>query len=303
MRALFDIESWPVTTASAGWLSQAGDRDTIGPADRPFALASVTKPLFAYAVLIAVEEGSLRLDQPAGPAGSTIAHLLAHASGLGDDPSSPLGPVGSRRIYSNAGFEVLGMELETATGLRATEYVDEAIVQPLGMTATALDGSPAHGARSSVDDLLTLLSEWLAPTLIAPETMKTATTAWLPALPGVLPGYGRQDPNPWGLGFELRGHKSPHWTGSTNSPATFGHFGRAGTFLWVDPLGPAGHADPVNPADLFSPAGTGELLGSGPSSGVACVGLTDRDFGPWAVTAWPRLADSVLTEAADRQFR
>ena len=56
-----------------------------------------------------------------------------------------------------------------------------------------------------------------------------------PGLVGVLPGFGRMDPNDWGLGFELRDAKSPHWTGARNSPRTFGHFGGSGTFLWVDP--------------------------------------------------------------------
>ena len=52
---------------------------------------------------------------------------------------------------------------------------------------------------------------------------------------GVLPGFGRMEPNDWGLGLELRDGKHPHWTGAHNSPGTFGHFGRSGTFLWVDP--------------------------------------------------------------------
>ena len=56
-----------------------------------------------------------------------------------------------------------------------------------------------------------------------------------PGLAGVLPGFGRFEPNDWGLGFELRDDKRPHWTGTGNSPRTFGHFGAAGTFLWVDP--------------------------------------------------------------------
>jgi CubicO group peptidase (beta-lactamase class C family) len=90
-----------------------------------------------------------------------------------------------------------------------------------------------------------------------------------PGLTGVLPGFGRQDPNDWGLGFELRDRKSPHWTGGRSSPATYGHFGRSGTFLWVDPQARA-----------------------------ACVCLTDREFGPWAARAWPELTDAVLAELA-----
>ena len=68
----------------------------------------------------------------------------------------------------------------------------------------------------------------LAPTVIAAPTLAEATTVAFPHLAGVLPGYGHQDHNDWGLGFELRDDKSPHWTGATNSPDTFGHFGRAG---------------------------------------------------------------------------
>jgi hypothetical protein len=40
---------------------------------------------------------------------------------------------------------------------------------------------------------------------------------------------------PLGIGVEVRGDKAPHWTGRANSPGTFGHFGGAGTMMWVDP--------------------------------------------------------------------
>ena len=62
-----------------------------------------------------------------------------------------------------------------------------------------------------------------------------ATDVQFPGLSGVLPGFGSQRPNDWGLGFEIRDGKTPHWTGSANSGRTFGHFGQSGTFLWVDP--------------------------------------------------------------------
>jgi CubicO group peptidase (beta-lactamase class C family) len=224
--------------------------------------------LVAYATLVAIEEGSLELDQAAGPPGSTVRHLLAHASGLAPDGDTVLAAPATRRIYSNRGFELLGATLAQATGLSIEQYVHEAVVGPLRLSATMLDGSPASGARSSVDDLLVFARELLAPTLISIATLRGATTVAFPKLDGVLPGFGRQSPNDWGLGFELRDHKTPHWTGATNSPETFGHFGQTGTMLWVDPV-----------AD------------------VALVCLTDRAFGPWAATAWPALADAVLGEA------
>ncbi|MEM7272081.1 MAG: serine hydrolase domain-containing protein [Actinomycetota bacterium] len=274
MNSLNVVATWPVTTVAAGWRGPDDGPTSIGPVDQVFPLASVTKPLVAFAVLVAVEEGSLALDQPAGPPGSTVANLLSHSAGLGPDAPpagaepGPLTPVGSRRIYSNHGFEELGRALEATTGFTCAQYLDEAVCAPLGMTGTELRGSPAHGAVSTVSDLLRFGAELLRPTLLSAETVAAATTPHLPELAGVLPGFGRQDPNPWGLGFEIRGTKSPHWTGSTNDPATFGHFGRSGTFLWVDRSIPA-----------------------------CCVVLTDRDFGPWAAEAWPPLADAVVADA------
>ncbi|MEY2421200.1 MAG: hypothetical protein QOI95_1267 [Acidimicrobiaceae bacterium] len=269
MQALAAIDDWPVATAAAGVVLTDGTTWTHGLSGRPFALASVTKPLVALAALVAIEEGSLDLDQPAGPAGSTIRHLLAHASGLAPDSDAILAPPATRRIYSNRGFERLGEALADAAGFSAARYLHEAVVEPLGLSATALDGSPASGARASVDDLVVVTRELLAPTLVTTATLQDAATVAFPGLDGVLPGFGRQSPNDWGLGFELRDAKSPHWTSAENSPATFGHFGQSGTMFWVDPI-----------------------------AGVALVCLTDRDFGPWAIEAWPNLSQAVLAEAA-----
>ena len=270
MSALDAIKSWPATTVAAGWRRADDAPTSSGQTGRILPLASVTKPLVALAVLVAVEEGSLALDQPAGPPGSTIAHLLSHSSGLAPEAgeNATLSRLGTRRIYSNHGYEVLGRALEEATDFSVADYLQEAILGPLGMADTALRGSPAHGAHSTVDDLLKLGAELADPKLVAPETRQLATTPHLPGLDGVLPGFGRQMPNPWGLGFEIRGDKEPHWTGQRNSPATYGHFGRAGTFFWLDPE-----------AEVF------------------CVALTDRPFGPWAAEAWPRFSDAVLDEA------
>ena len=59
---------------------------TTGAVDAGLPLASVTKPLVAYAVLVAVEEGSLALDGAlTADAGTSLRHLLAHASGMAPD--------------------------------------------------------------------------------------------------------------------------------------------------------------------------------------------------------------------------
>jgi CubicO group peptidase (beta-lactamase class C family) len=263
------VAGWPVGRAAVGVATVAGVEPLAGDPDASFPLASVTKLFTAYAVLVAVEEKTIGLDDPAGPDGSTVRHLLAHASGLPPEAGGPGGRVGARRIYSNLGYEVLASELERRAGLTFGSYLQEAVVEPLGLATFAMAGSPAWSASCSLADLLSFGRELLDPTVVSSSMLAEATTVAFPGLAGVLPGFGRQDPNDWGLGFELRDQKSPHWTGADNSPSTFGHFGRSGTFLWVDP-----------------------------AIGVACAVLTDRDFGPWAIEAWPLLSDTVVARYA-----
>lgn len=269
MRALEVISTWPVSDACAGVITDDGLVGIAGDRKRVHAWASITKPLTAMAVLIAVEEGSLTLDDAAGPPASTIRHLLAHASGLDFDSDSVLAPPAARRIYSNRGYEILGAALEHATGIAFADYLTEAVLHPLGLHATSLRGSSAAGLHGPLDDLLRVVLELRTPTLLAPETASLMRGVALPGLAGVLPGFGRHDPNDWALGPELRANKSPHWTGTRNSALTFGHFGGAGGFMWIDP-----------------------------GAGVACASLSERDFGPWAAEAWPRLSDAVLAELA-----
>ena len=268
------IDGWPVDTVGAAVVAPGGVVEARGAVDVPLAWASLTKLLTALAVHVACEEETLALDQPAGPPGSTVAHLLAHASGLAPEGTDVLAPPGERRIYSNAGFEVLADELAAAARMPFPTYLHEAVLAPLGLAGTVVEGSAAAGAIGPVADLARLAGELQAPTLLAPTTLARARTVAFPGLDGVLPGFGTQRPNPWGLGFEVRGSKQPHWTAPDGSPETFGHFGRAGGFCWVDP-----------------------------DAGVACVSLADRDFGPWAVEAWPPLAATVLASTGRRADR
>ena len=264
MDALRAIDGWDADTAAAGVARADGVVATHGALDAEFRWASVTKLLTGLAFLVALEEGTVDLDEPAGPSGATLRHLLAHASGLPVDGSEPIAEPGRRRIYSNTGIELAARLLEERAEMPFADYFAEAVSQPLGL-AGRLAGSPAHGYRGPLGDLLVLGRELLAPTLVAAETLAEATSVQFPGLSGVLPGFGRMEPNDWGLTFELRDAKSPHWTGLRNSERTFGHFGASGTFLWVDP-----------------------------QAGLACGVLTDRPFGDWAKAAWPTLSDAVL---------
>ena len=217
--ALTAIDAWPGRDRAVAVLDRGGIVASRGTADQRLPLASVTKPLIAYTVLVAVEEGSLDLDAPIAP-GTSVRHLLAHASGLAPDEERSIAPPASRRIYSNVGFEVLGRTLEAATGLAIATYFREAVLDPLSMESTTLDGSPASGVVSTSVDLARFAIELLEPTLIARATVADATSVQFPGLDGVLPGFGRQSPNDWGLGFEIRDEKQPHWTGQRNSPRT-----------------------------------------------------------------------------------
>ncbi len=267
MHTVEQILHWPVDNAASAVVTATEVLDTCGDLSRPYRLASVTKLLTAYATLIAIEEGAVELDTPAGPAGATIKHLLAHTAGYEFDTLTTRFTPGDRRLYSNTGFEVLAQAITDATGIEFAQYAHEAVFAPLGMAATSLPGSPAAGGISSAHDLILFAQELLAPTLIDPITWDQATSVQFPGTDGILPGYGRQRPNDWGLGFEIRGAKDPHWTGPRANPKTFGHFGQSGTFLWVD-----------RAADL------------------ACVTLTDRDFGRWAVDVWSTYNQDILDE-------
>ncbi|MGL6279731.1 MAG: serine hydrolase domain-containing protein [Gaiella sp.] len=266
MEALEQVDGWETGFAAAGVTRHDRVVATRGDTTRAVRLASVSKPVTALAVLVAVEEGIVHLDEPAGPIGSTVRHLLSHASGLPFEGDVPVARAGRRRVYSNEGFAVLGAHVERAAGMSFAEYVREAVCVPLGLGLDP-EGHPGAGMHAALADVLALGRELLAPTLVAQETHAQMTQVQFPGLDGVLPDFGRFSPLDWGLGVELKGEKSPHWTGAKTSPATFGHFGGSGTLLWVDPV-----------------------------RGVACAALTDRPFGRWAKEAWPRLADAVLDE-------
>lgn len=270
MGALEMIANWPVPTAAAAVVGPAGVLATAGDTGRDFRLASVTKLLVARAAQIAVEEGVVDLDTPAGPTGSTIRHLLAHASGLSMHSAEVLAAPGTRRVYSNYGFAVLGQSIEEHAGIEFATYLAEAVFDPLGMSASRLDGgadAAGFGAASCVADLAAFAGDLLTPRTVSTQMHAEATQVQFPGLDGVLPGFGVQRPNDWGLGFEIRDGKSPHWTGARNSPASYGHFGQSGTFLWVDPV-----------------------------RRLALVVLTDRDFGDWAKPLWSALSDRVIAE-------
>lgn len=267
LTAFAAIDDWPTEPVAVGVLDPDGVIHSRGPTDWVTRLASVTKILFAYAMLVALEEGTVSLDDPIGQPGATVRHLLAHSGGFGFDGPDPVAKPGVQRIYSNSAYELLGQYLAARSGMALADYLRDAVFEPLAMTATELLGSPAHQGFGNVNDLLRFAVELRAPALIHESTLAEATSVQFAGLRGVLPGFGLQNPMDWGLGFELRDAKSPHWMGTQASAGSFGHFGGSGTYFFVDP-----------------------------KTQVAVACLTDHEFGPWAVSAWPALNDAIIAE-------
>lgn len=270
MTALDLTSDWPVPHVSAAVLSAGHVVATIGDVDRVQRLASLSKPMVTWATLVAVEEGLVELDGPVGQPGCTLRHLLSHAGGYPFDGPQPIARPEVTRIYSNSGIELAAQTIASEAGIDFTSYVHEAVFDPLAMTSSALRGSPAHQIYASLADTCRFVAEVMRPTLIHATTAAQASRIHYPTLPGIVPGVGRYEQCPWGLGFEVRGSKKPHWTGTTNSPRTFGHFGGSGTMFWIDP-----------------------------DRDLGVVALADLDFDEWARTAlkvWPELSDAVISE-------
>ena len=277
---------WPVGRAGVAVVSPSGVETAflggVDGGDR-FQVASVTKLMTSLAALAAVESGRIDLDQPVpeagGPEDVTLRHLLAHAGGFPFEPPGRPRPPGQRRIYSNVGFRLAAEAVADAAGTTFAAWLSSSVLDPLDMSSTGLvdrrgiDGDPAAGAASTLDDLVRLarcLLDRGAP-VVGPDLFAEATTVQFPGLAGLVPGVGRFDPCDWGLGFELHDGKRPHWMGDRRSEAAFGHFGASGCFLWVDP-----------------------------DAALAAAAVTDRAFddGKWAMTTWPGWSDQLPSAGA-----
>src|SRR5919106_2091581 len=138
------VAGWPVDRVAAGVTDPERTLGLAGDSESITRIASVGKLLVGMAALVAVEEGTVDLDEPAGPEGSTVRHLLAHASGLAFDENRSIAPPGRRRIYSNPGIERFADHLAGRAGMPFEEYLRIGVLEPLGMASTELRGSPAH---------------------------------------------------------------------------------------------------------------------------------------------------------------
>jgi CubicO group peptidase (beta-lactamase class C family) len=231
-----------------------GDLEVVRP------WASVTKMAVALAVGVEVDWDLHAYDEVVGPNGATLAHLLSHSSGLGFEEGERVRDVGERRVYSNVGID---RAVEAIVGAASpAQWLKSRVFDALGMHSSALRGRPCADGFGSTADLALLARAWLRGDGVSDATRERIVTPYLPALAGIVPGFGRFSPCPWGLGPEVRGTKR-HWMGDWPE-ASFGHFGQSGALLLVNL-----------------------------DEGIAVVATTEVPFGPWAVELWPTWTSRV----------
>jgi CubicO group peptidase (beta-lactamase class C family) len=216
--------------------------------------ASVSKMAVAMAFGVEMDWGLHAYGEMVGPRGANFANLFSHSSGLGLEEGDPVIPVGTKRVYSNYGVDhaVAAIVGENPPN----EWLEDRVFAPLGMESAALLGRPASGVSGSTEDMEKLAVAWLRPDLLGVPTRDRMIRPYLPDLGGIVPGFGRFNPCPWGIGPEVRGDKH-HWMGDW-LPTSFGHFGMSGTLMLLNR-----------------------------DEGIGVVATTTEDFGPWAVALWP----------------
>jgi CubicO group peptidase (beta-lactamase class C family) len=235
-----------------------GDLDEVRP------WASVSKMAVALAFGVEVDWNMHAYDEIVGPHGATYAHLLSHSSGLGLEESDPVVPIATQRVYSNYGVDHAVRAIVGEND--AANWLDYRVFEPLGLSHTALEGRPAAGVSGSTEDLATLAVAWLRSDGIAGSTRDRLIRPYLPDLAGIVPGFGRFTPCPWGIGPEVRGEKH-HWMGDW-LPASFGHFGLSGSMILLNV-----------------------------DEGIGLVATSSEPFGPWAVTLWPEWTSAQRASA------
>lgn len=258
------LDGWPEGSCGVALRLDAGAvevRSQAGDLDERREWASVSKLAVALAFGVEEEWGLHRFTEGLGPRGATLANLLSHSAGLGLEEGDPTSPVGTRRVYSNYGVD---LAVAAVVGeANAAQWLAQRVFTPLGMESSALEGRPASGVVGSTRDLSTLAVAWLRPDAVSRETRDRMVAPYIPGLAGVVPGFGRFDPCPWGLGPEVAGEKR-HWMGDW-PPESFGHFGQSGSLALMNAR-----------------------------EGIGVVALAGAPFGPWAVELWPRWSSGLL---------
>ena len=257
--------------------------------DTIFDMASSTKVIATTtAVMQLVEKGQIRVNEPVanylpefaenGKEEITVRELLTHFSGLLEDldlsqpwegretalrmayAEKPISTPGSRFLYSDVNFIVLGALVERVTGSSLNEYCQKNIFTPLQMmhtrflppaawlpqiaptqfdehgkmlhgvvhdpTARRMGGVAGHaGVFSTADDVAKFAQALLdGGVVLSPLTIEKMTTPQQPPTASVLRGFG------WDIDSPFSSNR-----GDLLPVGSFGHTGFTGTSLWIDP--------------------------------------------------------------------
>jgi len=139
--------------------------------DTVFEAASLSKPVFAYAVLKLCERGHLDLDAPlagylyepyaaygletAGPRPARITprHILSHTSGMSNWQEDCIGRIsfdpGERFFYSGEGYMYLQHVVEEITGAQLGPYLQANVLEPFGMVDSSYTWPPHYAGQSA----------------------------------------------------------------------------------------------------------------------------------------------------------
>jgi uncharacterized protein YbbC (DUF1343 family)/CubicO group peptidase (beta-lactamase class C family) len=258
-------------------------------ADTIFDLASLTKVIATTtAVMQLVDEGRVKIDDPVaaylpefaenGKAQITVRELMTHFSGLPPDLDlkeawhgrdtafkmamqvQPANPPGTKFVYSDINFEVLGFIVQKVTGMALDEYTATHVFAPLDMRETAflppaswvpriaptqydedgimlrgvvhdptarrMGGVAGHaGLFSTADDLARFAQNLLSghPKVLSREAIEEMSTPQQPGSNAILRGLGWDIDSPY---------SSPR--GTLFPLGSFGHTGFTGTSIWID---------------------------------------------------------------------
>jgi CubicO group peptidase (beta-lactamase class C family) len=257
------VEGWPGAPAVVLFRLKDGNVERLGEAgdlDVVRSWASVSKMAVAMAFGVEIDLDLHQFTQNFGPHGAKLANLLSHSSGLGLEEGDPTVAIATKRVYSNVGIDhavsVVVQDRDPA------QWLKERVFLPLGMETTQLRGRPCADVYGSTEDLATLAAAWLRPDAVTTQTRNRQIKAYLPELSGIVPGFGRFSPCPWGLGPEVRGTKE-HWMGDWPAES-FGHFGQSGAMMLLNV-----------------------------DQQIGLVATSTEPFGPWAVKLWPRWTSSM----------
>ncbi len=214
-------------------------------------------------------------------------------------------PPGSKVEYSNVGYGLLGLVIEEVSRKPFATFMREHVFAPSGLDDTWLappdhlfprivrvDGTfdrgssterfnstyarrrthPAGSVIATARDVARFFQMFLdngvveGRQVISPATARLMITNHTAGLRGGIEGFMTWDDCAWGLGFDLRGNKRPHFSGEFTSPGAFGHTGVSGVFAWADP-----------------------------EIDLVCVMLANRTlFNAWNTSRWSRFSTAVV---------